>query len=71
MRENREQIRLMLDRNALTQVWLINQLEGQGVDTDKTEMSSILRGTRKGPKAELIMDKSLEILEVYESKMRA
>ena len=69
MREERDKIRLMLYRNTLTNAWLINRLEERGIITEKTEMSSVLRGVRKGAKAETIIKTSLEILDDYESKM--
>lgn len=69
MREERDRIRLMLYRNTLTNAWLVNRLEEKGVNTEKTEMSSVLRGVRKGAKAEMIIKTSLEILENYEEKM--
>lgn len=69
MREERDRIRLMLYRNTLTNAWLVNRLEERGVITEKTEMSSVLRGVRKGEKAETIIKTSLEILDDYESKM--
>lgn len=69
MREERDRIRLMLYRNTLTNAWLVNRLEERGVITEKTEMSSVLRGVRKGAKAETIIKTSLEILNDYESKM--
>lgn len=69
MREERDRIRLMLYRNTLTNAWLVNRLEERGVITEKTEMSSVLRGVRKGAKAETIIETSLEILDDYESKM--
>lgn len=69
MREERDRIRLMLYRNILTNAWLVNRLEERGVITEKTEMSSVLRGVRKGAKAETIIKTSLEILDDYESKM--
>lgn len=69
MREERDRIRLMLYRNTLTNAWLVNRLEERGVITEKTEMSSVLRGVRKGAKAESIIETSLEILDDYESKM--
>lgn len=69
MREERDRIRLMLYRNTLTNAWLMNRLEERGVITEKTEMSSVLRGVRKGAKAETIIKTSLEILDDYESKM--
>lgn len=60
MREERDRIRLMLYRNTLTNAWLVNRLEERGVITEKTEMSSVLRGVRKGAKAETIIKTSLE-----------
>ena len=69
MREERDRIRLMLYRNTLTNAWLVNRLEERGVVTEKTEMSSVLRGVRKGAKAETITKTSLEILDDYEAKM--
>lgn len=69
LRERCTQIRVMLVKNLLTQTWLINQLEKVGIYADKTEISSILRGIRRGPKAENIISKSLEILKSYEEKM--
>lgn len=69
MREERDRIRLMLYRNTLTNVWLVNRLEERGVITEKTEMSSVLRGVRKGAKAETIIKNSLDILSDYEEKM--
>ena len=69
MREGRDRIRLMLYRNTLTNAWLVNRLEERGVVTEKTEMSSVLRGVRKGAKAETIIKNSLEILNDYEAKM--
>lgn len=69
MREERDRIRLMLYRNTLTNAWLVNRLEERGVITEKTEMSSVLRGVRKGAKAETIIKTSLEILDDYEAKM--
>jgi hypothetical protein len=62
-------IRLMLMRNSLTQTWLINRLEETGVNTDKTELSSVLAGRRKGAKAETVIQESLKILQDYEEKM--
>jgi hypothetical protein len=47
----------------------VNRLEERGIITEKTEMSSVLRGVRKGAKAEIIIKTSLEILDDYESKM--
>ena len=68
MREERDKIRLMLYRNTLTNAWLINRLEEKGINTEKTEMSSVLRGVRKGAKAESIIKTSVDILTEYEIK---
>lgn len=69
MREERDRIRMMLYRNTLTNAWIINRLEEKGINTEKSEMSSVLRGVRKGTKAESIIKASLEILEHYEKIM--
>lgn len=69
MREERDRIRMMLYRNTLTNAWLVNRLEERGINTEKTEMSSVLRGVRKGAKAESIIVTSLDILENYERAM--
>lgn len=69
MREERDRIRMMLYRNTLTNAWLVNRLEEKGINTEKTEISSVLRGVRKGAKAEIIINSSIEILENYESLM--
>jgi hypothetical protein len=70
LREERDRIRLMLYRNTLTNAWLVNRLEEKGINTEKTEMSSVLRGVRKGAKAESIIKSSIDILSEYEEKMR-
>jgi hypothetical protein len=69
VREEREKIRAMLYRNTLTNTWLINRLEEKGINTEKSELSSVLRGVRKGAKAESIIRTSVEILGNYETKM--
>lgn len=69
MEEKRVLIRRKLQDNHLTSVWLINQLEQNGVRTDKGEMSNILNGSRKGPKVDEIILVSLDILQRYEKSM--
>lgn len=64
----RENIRSRLKKHQLTQVWLINQLGLRGIVTDKTEMSSVLAGTRSGSKADAIIELSHDILDKYEDK---
>lgn len=65
----KENIRSVLANFHLTQVWLINMLEKKGVRTDKAELSSILAGTRKGNKVDVILDASVQILQDYQSRM--
>jgi hypothetical protein len=65
MFEEGHRIRIALAEIAKTQVWLINQLAKRGIITDKTEMSSVLSGTRHGSKADLMLQTSVEILNEY------
>ena len=60
-------IRERLIKHSLTFTWLINQLERKGIAVDKSEMSSVISGTRKGPKAEQIIRESAAILDEYEA----
>lgn len=64
--EEREDIRLRVRKYKLSYVWLINQLALRGVITDKTEMSSVINGTRHGLKADTIISLSGDILDDYE-----
>lgn len=64
--EERNSIRVRLKQHNLTFTWLINQLSMRGIVTDKTEMSSVVAGTRKGDKADTIIQTSIEILDDYE-----
>ncbi len=59
-------IKEKLRANSLTSVWLINRLAEHEVFTDKTEMSAILTGIRRGPKVDAVVSTSLDILELYE-----
>lgn len=52
--------------NNLTFVWLIGVLNGLGVHTDKTEMSSAVKGTRSGEKVNTILSTSHAVLDRYE-----
>lgn len=65
---DRDELREKLARNHLSYVWLIDQLRRKNVVTDKTEMSSVVTGTRNGKKAETIISVSLDILDSYEKK---
>ncbi len=64
---NRERIRVMLARNQLRFPWLIDQLAKEGVITCASELSSGISGKRKGPKVDTVIEKSLQVLECYES----
>ena len=70
MQEKREFIRENLGKFSLSQIWLINELEERGIVTDKTELSSVIKGTRRGPKATEIIEGSVEILKHYEDKYK-
>lgn len=66
MKRKRDEIRIMLLNNNLSQVWLIGQLAEKGIITDKSELSSALSGSRTGKKIDKIIDISLQILHDYE-----
>ena len=59
-------IRERIKNNRLSFVWLIYQLEQRGIVTDKTEVSSIFAGSRKGAKADNIIKLSSAILDEYD-----
>ena len=65
--EERENIREGLKKHKLSYVWLIGQLALRGIVTDKTEMSSVISGTRNGTKADAIIELSIDILDKYEN----
>ena len=46
---------------------MIGQLALRGIVTDKTEMSSVISGTRNGTKADAIIELSIDILDKYEN----
>lgn len=64
--QEREELREALKRNRLTSAWLIAQLKEHGIVTDKTEMSSVLAGTRKGPKVDNIIQTGKSIISDFE-----
>lgn len=68
---DRDELREKLARYHLSYVWLIDQLRRKNVVTDKTEMSSVVAGTRNGKKAEAIISVSLDILDSYEKEFLA
>lgn len=59
-------IRERLKKHRLSFVWLIFQLGQRGIVTDKTEVSSVFAGTRKGAKADSIIQATEGILADYE-----
>ena len=61
-----DEIRMRIATNRLSHTWLIFQLRKRNIETDKTEFSAILAGTRKGEKASLIIETALQILDAYE-----
>lgn len=65
-RQQRLDLRERLRRSSLTQVWLSGRLEQCGFVLDKGELSSMLSGTRHGPKAEKVLSESERILTEYE-----
>ena len=58
-------IRVELIKRARTQKWLIDELAKTGVETDKTELSKVLSGKRKGKKADMILRGSKNILRGF------
>lgn len=70
MSEERKMIRVKLAEHNLTQVWLRGKLEDDGIITDKTELCSVLKGSRKGTKAEKIINKAIEIINEYEKEKK-
>ena len=61
--KERDEIRDRLKRHRLSFVWLIFQLEKRNIVTDKTEVSSIFAGTRKGAKSDSIIQATSAILD--------
>lgn len=64
--EELDNIRDRLKKHRLSFVWLIYQLGQRGIVTDKTEVSSVFAGTRKGAKADSIIRETTVILDEYE-----
>lgn len=63
-------IKVSLCELGLTQVWLIGELAKRGIKTDKFEMSAVLSNSRTGPKADLIIKTSQEIISEYKEKQK-
>lgn len=66
--EELDNVRERLKRHRLSFVWLILELDKRGIVTDKTEVSSVFAGTRRGAKADSIVQTSIAILDDYEKK---
>ena len=62
----RTEIKRRLSNYRLSQVWLINQLAKRGLFTDKTEMSSVLSGSRIGAKSEYLLNSCIDVLNYYQ-----
>ena len=58
-------VREGLEKYALSLNWLVRQIRLREITVDKTVLCSVLSGTRKGPKAEMLIKISLEIIEWY------
>lgn len=65
--EELTKMRERLKNNRLSYTWLIYQLHYRGIETDRSEMSSVFVGTRKGPKVEMIVKATEKILDDYEN----
>lgn len=61
-------IKFDLFKRNLTQVWLAEQLQIRGINTDKSELSSMLSGARTGPKADLVIETSQKIICDYDKE---
>lgn len=65
MQDKREQIRALLSKYYLTHTWLVNELEKRQVLVSASELCDILNCRRRGKKAAVTIDTSIEILERY------
>lgn len=63
--EPRDAIRLKMSMEKLSYSWLIRQLERNGIVVAKSELSSILAGTRRGPKSDQVVEAIASILSDY------
>lgn len=70
MFEEGHKIRVRLTKYCLTQVWLIGKLRSRGIITDKSELSSVLSGTRHGYKADVMLKTVTDILDDYQNEHR-
>ena len=66
MKNARETVLWKLQKNNLSQTWLVNRLEERGLPASKFNVSDILRGVRRSNPADEFIQKSLEIMDSYE-----
>lgn len=66
-KEDRDNVRIMLFKNNLSQTWLLSRLAEDGIVIGKSELSYALSGIRAGGKCEKIVQASLKILTDYEN----
>lgn len=67
--ENREEIRISLAKNSLSNAWLLNRLAEKGVPTNGSTLSAAITGKRGGENADMLVNESLKIVREYEAKM--
>lgn len=67
MKEKITKIKLFMWENNLKNAWLMCELRKRGIIVDKSGLSEILNGRREGKKALDIIQKSMQIIEKYES----
>lgn len=68
-RERARAVRERIEKNDLTQQWLLARLEEEKIETNKCEISGIFAGRRVGMKVGRILDKAEEIIGKYERGM--
>ncbi len=66
MDEKRNEIFVKLRSACLTSAWMVHQLDRRGVTTNASEYSAIMSGSRRGPKAETVIEAAGVILADYE-----
>lgn len=54
-----------LRASGMKQVWLLTKLREHGVETNPSQLSSVLSGYLRGPKADLIISTSDQILDEF------
>ena len=68
MKKFRTLVEQKLYENNLEQKFLLTALVEMGFNVDKTELSRAVTGGRKTPKAEKLLDASLDIIKEWEKK---